>query len=473
MEKKKTNSKKTTSKIDTSKKVVDSVEKDDNLKKIIAAIVVIALLLIALISFKACSKEEEQPKKDEEIIEKEEVVEETTEPEDTSSYIPTAVVNVVENKTTTSAAAVVSQPVEKKNLVIRIKLPGNLVADGTEKASEIVFEDEEGNEVEITDYTVVYTNEDGTELEGAPTEIGIYTVTVTFGGNDEYEANTATATFEIVKAPIAVSDYDSFELALEEAEDGDTIVVDSVIEDDITIDKSIILTGTEESFIAGKVVVTASDVVIDSVTIKDISTGVDTGKGNGIALVKVETTGDFTFTNNTIESITGKAYNALFINAEGIVTIENNTFGDTDNNIYNTIELSSATPLKDGSSISGNYFANEGNSHNQINIYNFEDGATINLSNNTFEYSANGYRIANIGGKTVNIDMTNNTYNTTDSYVDYAGLICFQPWPGESVDYSNMTIDMTGLTNNSGEEQIYYYYDATRQDEIVEANIIR
>lgn len=268
MEKKKTNSGKTTSKIDTNKKVVNSVEKDDNLKKIIAAIVVIALLLIALISFKACSKQEEQPKKDEEVIEKEEVVEETTEPEEISSYIPTAVVNVVENKTTTttSAAAEVSQPVEKKNLVIRIKLPGNLVADGTEKASEIVFEDEEGNEIEITDYTVVYTSEDGTELVGAPTVSGTYTVTVTFEGNDEYKANSATATFKIV-SEIATSDTTTIASALALAEDGDTIIISSDITEDVTIneDKNVIID------LNGKTL-SGSIVVKGDLTIKDSST---------------------------------------------------------------------------------------------------------------------------------------------------------------------------------------------------------
>lgn len=266
MEKKKTNSGKTTSKIDTNKKVVNSVEKNDNLKKIIAAIVVIALLLIALISFKACSKQEEQPKKDEEVIEKEEVVEETTEPEEISSYIPTAVVNVVENKTTTSAAAEVSQPVEKKNLVIRIKLPGNLVADGNEKASEIVFEDEEGNLVEITDYTVVYTNEDGTELVGAPTVRGTYTVTVTFEGNDEYKANSATATFKIV-SEIATSDTTTIAAALASAEDGDTIIISDDITEDVTIneDKDVILD------LNGKTL-TGSITVKGDLTVKDSAT---------------------------------------------------------------------------------------------------------------------------------------------------------------------------------------------------------
>lgn len=297
MEKKKTNSGKTTSKIDTNKKVVNSVEKNDNLKKIIAAIVVIALLLIALISFKACSKQEEQPKKDEEVIEKEEVVEETTEPEEISSYIPTAVVNVVENKTTTttSAAAEVSQPVEKKNLVIRIKLPGNLVADGTEKASEIVFEDEEGNEIEITDYTVVYTSEDGTELEGAPTVSGTYTVTVTFEGNDEYKANSATATFKIV-SEIATSDTTTIAAALALAEDGDTIIISSDINENVTIneDKNVIID------LNGKTL-TGSITVNGNLTVKD-----EIGTGSIVMPVLMDVDGGtFTLESGTINSANG------------------------------------------------------------------------------------------------------------------------------------------------------------------------
>lgn len=310
MEKKKTNSRKTTSKIDTTKKVVNSVEKNDNLKKIIAAIVVIALLLIALISFKACSKQEERSKKDKEVIKKEEVVEDITEPEEISSYIPTevgnvvenkttiptnAVVNVVENKTTTSTNAEVSQPVEKKNLVISIKLPGNLVADGTEKAVEIIFKDENGNEVEMTNYTIVYTDEDGTKLAGAPTVRGTYTVTVIFEGNDEYKANSATATFKIVNE-IATSDTTTIAAALASAKDGDTIIISNDIAEDVTItaDKNVILDLNGKT-LTGKIVVKGD------LTVKD---EIGTGSIEMPVLMNVDG-GTFTLESGIINSANG------------------------------------------------------------------------------------------------------------------------------------------------------------------------
>lgn len=423
MEKKKTNSGKTTSKIDTNKKVVNSVEKNDNLKKIIAAIVVIALLLIALISFKACSKQEEQSKKDEEVIEKEEVVEETTEPEEISSYIPTAVVNVVENKTTTttSAAAEVSQPVEKKNLVIRIKLPGNLVADGTEKASEIVFEDEEGNEIEITDYTVVYTSEDGTELVGAPTVSGTYTVTVTFEGNDEYKANSATATFKIV-SEIATSDTTTIASALALAEDGDTIIISNDIIENVTIneDKNVIID------LNGKTL-TGSITVNGNLTVKD-----EIGTGSIVMPVLMDVDGGtFTLESGTINSANG----------------------------YGVYCLNDAKAIINGGEINSKYAALGGNNTTEAMSFEVHGGVLTAqygpaiympgpIDLNITGGELNGgislrMGIVNISGGTINA-ITSNIDSIAD-YYDYSG----NAWLADAlyVFGGTYTTDVEGVTN--------------------------
>lgn len=124
-------------------------------------------------------------------------------------------------------------------------------------------------------------------------------------------------------------------------------------------------------------------------------------------------------------------------------------------NIYNGLELNCI--LKDGSSISNNYFAAAACTHNAINIYAVEDGATIHIDNNHFEYSGNAIRIGIKGEPTCTIACNGNSYDATDSTDEYAGLLLVQPYGKQTTSFANCTIKIDD-TVHSDSKQLYYLY---------------
>lgn len=149
------------------------------------------------------------------------------------------------------------------------------------------------------------------------------------------------------------------------------------------------------------------------------------------------------------------------------IVFENNYFGDNDG-IYNLMELNCS--LADGSSISGNTFSEHSCTHNHINVYQVDDNATININNNVFAHSANGIRIGCKGApKGVTINITGNRYDSTDTSDDgaWAGLFFIQPYGKQTTDMSGITINVSGNVNNSGIEQLFYYYAGVNDAQLV------
>lgn len=121
---------------------------------------------------------------------------------------------------------------------------------------------------------------------------------------------------------------------------------------------------------------------------------------------------------------------------------------------YNAMELNAE--LADGTNISNNNFGLVC-THNIINIYDVEDGATIDINDNIFAKAANGIRIGVKGSKSATINIKRNAYNSTDSG-EYAGLLLIQPYGKATVDMGGIVINLDDTVNNSGEEQLWYYY---------------
>jgi hypothetical protein len=143
------------------------------------------------------------------------------------------------------------------------------------------------------------------------------------------------------------------------------------------------------------------------------------------------------------------------------LTINGCYFGDFVENeegkiIYNLLELYSL--LADGSSISNNYFTKNCCTHNQINIYASDEGATIALNNNYFVSSKNGYRIGIKEEPTCTLNINNNTFETTDDDVDWAGLVIIQPCAKATTSFNNLTVNINGTVNKSGVEQLVYLF---------------
>lgn len=133
--------------------------------------------------------------------------------------------------------------------------------------------------------------------------------------------------------------------------------------------------------------------------------------------------------------------------------------------MYNLFELN--CKLADGSEISNNYFAKEACMHNVINVYDVADGATINISNNVFEYSANAVRIGCINApKNVTIIMKNNTYKETDTSDNgnWAGLFLVQPYGKQTTDMSGITIKVDGTVMPDKKGQLYYFFNNKTAD---------
>lgn len=142
-------------------------------------------------------------------------------------------------------------------------------------------------------------------------------------------------------------------------------------------------------------------------------------------------------------------------NTPAKINIDGNYFGKG-TNVYNVFELN--VPLKNGSSISNNYFNVDAGSHNVINIYAVDDNSNITIEGNHFDKAANGIRLGPKGTpNNVNVMISNNDYNATDSGA-YAGLLLIQPYVTATIDMSGVRVDLNNTINNSGEPQLWYYY---------------
>lgn len=131
---------------------------------------------------------------------------------------------------------------------------------------------------------------------------------------------------------------------------------------------------------------------------------------------------------------------------------------------YNAFELNAV--LSDGSSISNNIFDLAVCTHNIINIYDVEDGATININDNVFAKAANGIRVGiKDAREDVTININRNEYAVTDSG-EYAGLVLIQPYGTATTDMGGITININDTINKSGEEQIWYYYAGAKDTQL-------
>ena len=113
-------------------------------------------------------------------------------------------------------------------------------------------------------------------------------------------------------------------------------------------------------------------------------------------------------------------------------------------------------------------------------MYCYEDGATVNIIGNHFDYSGNAIRFSNSNNANVAINIEDNTYSETDptdatTYMEngyttaktWAGLFFFQQYT-ETMDLSGITVNaknnklgdkvVTGELVDNYEDQLYYTY---------------
>lgn len=114
--------------------------------------------------------------------------------------------------------------------------------------------------------------------------------------------------------------------------------------------------------------------------------------------------------------------------------------------------------LADGTRIANNYFTKDCCTHNIINIYDVEDGATIYIENNTFECSRNAIRIGLKGNKKCTVIIRNNKYLSTDEKDMWKGLVIIQPYGAATESFENVKIILEGNEVPADDDQIIYYY---------------
>ena len=145
------------------------------------------------------------------------------------------------------------------------------------------------------------------------------------------------------------------------------------------------------------------------------------------------------------------------------LVVENNFFGSNptsgSNKMYNLIEPNAK--LKNGSSVSDNYFVSDCCCHNFMNIYGCENNSVVNINNNVIEMTAAGLRIGVQGEPVCTINTKNNkvlAINPAYSDADQ-GLITIQGYGFQTSTFENMTVIMSG--NELPCEQVAYgWYDS-------------
>lgn len=280
---------------------------------------------------------------------------------------------------------------------------------------------------------------------------------------------------EVIRKTISTStsillDGDSIQEAISNPNISTVALVPGTFSGELTLSKSINLVGYNSTTPANEGS-RCSDTIDDNETIIDGTLNIEGNSDvvlSGLtftenALINTSNQGTLTLSNCKIlgmEADAAKSYLIKNFKADPLkLTVENCYFGtnapNSVGNIYNGLELNCA--LKDGSSISNNYFAAGACTHNAINIYDVEDGATIYINGNHFEYSGNAIRIGIKGEPECTIVCDGNSYDATDSYVDYAGLLLVQPYDTQTTSFANCTIKINNTTHND-DNQVYYLY---------------
>lgn len=222
-----------------------------------------------------------------------------------------------------------------------------------------------------------------------------------------------------------------------------------------------------ETVISGKINVSDGNVMeLDGVTL------------TGDAAVSVLKSKNVALTNCKFVDVVPTAKKSYLVKGDkqeepAKLIIENCFFGDnveTDGMAYyNLFELN--TVLADGSRISNNYFAKACCNHNLINVYNVAEGATVEISNNHFEYSGNAIRIGIIGEPECTINVFDNSYDETDPYNngEYAGLLLIQSYGQATTSWNNCKINIDRTKHNDN-MQVWYTYTGGNDTPINETN---
>lgn len=194
-------------------------------------------------------------------------------------------------------------------------------------------------------------------------------------------------------------------------------------------------------------------VVINAPEKDVVFNGVDFTKD---ALIKITAAKSVTIKNCRFYGLTPtKKAMGITLGSDNVkLVVEGCFFGVNNDKLYNFFELYGK--LADGSSISRNYFVAKCCTHNQVNIYNVMDDATINVNSN---YMAS-IRIGPKGApQNIKINVKSNEYNVIDtSDPDWINMVIIQPYSDQTKSFNGVTINVDGTKTSVPDNKLVYIY---------------
>lgn len=312
-------------------------------------------------------------------------------------------------------------------------------------------------------YTIPYgTNEvklRGVNLVGATTESITFDQIVSCGEKGLVVEDTEKTLEEIIADFEAAGEYGGIILPATSYTEELTVAEDMTIvgANDVPANEGARCTDAE---IEGETVITNNITCTEGTTVTVSGLTV-----NGVAKIQAGGAKELVLKNCRFFGIEGA--NSQFIEDSPteepvLLKVENCYFGnnsvDTEakTNIYNLINMH--CKLADGSYVKNCYFAKEVCSHNVISVYDCVEGATITITDNTFEKSANAVSITLKGEPKATIIIENNEYFETDVEPKYAGLVLIQPNGTTTSTYEGVEVHLNNNKMPEGETQLYYVY---------------
>lgn len=264
-----------------------------------------------------------------------------------------------------------------------------------------------------------------------------------------------------------VEDYENIVKALEAVSENGTLNFkeNSNINEAISLNKPVKIKANGSTFTAP--IEINANASIDNANIQVAGTS---GNDKDAVAIKVLGDSDFELTNSNVN---GVSRNPVLIKTSGKVNLSGNTFNAGNKDIYNAVEFSiSNDPDIDNVTIENNTFTGTlGN--NAISMYNFKDGAVVNIVGNNFENidpNNNPIRLSNPKNANVTFNIENNKYSfSSDVPTEYTGFMLLQDYSGagSEQEFDRFKINFTNLTRGEeklmqkgeGIDRVYYVYD--------------
>ena len=310
-------------------------------------------------------------------------------------------------------------------------------------------------------------------LEGAIVlPAGLLRLYSTLDRKDNYLSNDIIKTLQAVHpSKVKVTNKEALDKALADS-NVTTIELDNSLTDDLTISRNDLTIDGENNTLTGKISVSGNNVVIknahltnntklakgsnlvdisgenvvlDNITVENITTSTTELKGDDAAFAINITGKNATVRNSILNGPTeNKLYSMVFVasTAQGSVTLEGNEFRNLEN-VRNAFEFNNGYKIKDGTVIKGNKFIGDVE-HTSITMMNFEPNAHVTLENNEI----NGFRLSNTSSAKVAIEFKGGKalFNSDDES-EYGWMIVQQVG---SEDYKDTTIKVNGLVKEDG-----------------------